>query len=114
MELRDLLISSDIDILAVREWKLQTNKTPFTEGYTTICKDQANILGGGLLFFIRTDIVFEKLNSVEKLVWRSFPSISRLLSTLQRVSSKHLNSTYFIQPFTNQARSFFTHSWQPQ
>ena len=83
MELRDLLISSDIDILAVQEWKLQkTDKTPFTEGYTTICKDQANILGGGLLIFIRTDIVFEKLNSVEKLVWRSFPSISRLLSQL--------------------------------
>ena len=67
MELRDLLINSNIDILAVQEPKLQkTDKTPFIEGYATIRKDRNNILGGGLLFFIRADIVFEKLHSVEK------------------------------------------------
>ena len=66
-ELRDLLISSDIDILAVQESKLRkADKTPFIEGYATIRKDRHNILGGGLLIFIWTDILFEKLNSVEK------------------------------------------------
>ena len=67
MEFRHLLINSDIGILAVQESKLQkTNKTPLIEGYATIRKDRHNILGGGLLIFIRTDIVFKKLHSVEK------------------------------------------------
>ena len=67
MELRDLLINSDIDILAVQESKLpKTDKTPFIEGYATIRKDRHNILEGGLLIFVRTDIVFEKLHSVKK------------------------------------------------
>ena len=43
--------------------KLQ--KTPFIEGYATIRKDRHDILGGGLLIFIRIDIVFEKFHSVE-------------------------------------------------
>ena len=67
MELRDLLINSDIDILAAQESKLQkTDKTPFIESYAIIRKDWHNILGGGLLIFILTDIVFEKLHSVKK------------------------------------------------
>ena len=67
LELRDHLLNSDIDILAVQESKLRkTDKTPSIEGYTTIRKDRNNILGGGLLLFIRTDIVFEKLHSFEK------------------------------------------------
>ena len=44
VELRDRLINSYIDVR----------------------KDRNNILGGGLLLFIRTDIVFEKLHSFEK------------------------------------------------
>ena len=67
MELRDLLINSDIDMLAVQESKLRkTDKTPYIEDYATIRKDRHNILRVGLLIFIRTDIVFEKLHSVEK------------------------------------------------
>ena len=67
MELRDCLINSDIDVLAVQESKLQnTGKTPFIEGYATIRKDRNNIIGVGLLLFIRTFIVFEKLYSFEK------------------------------------------------
>ena len=83
MELRYLLINSDIDVLAVQESKLRkTDKTPFIEGYATVRNDRHNILGGGLLIFIRTDIVFKKLHSVEKLAWKSSPSVSRLLSQL--------------------------------
>ena len=53
--------------MAVQVSKLRkTDKTPFIEGYTTIRKDRNNILGGGLLLFIRTDIAFEKLHSFEK------------------------------------------------
>ena len=67
LELRDCLLNSDIDILAVQESKLRkTDKIPSIEGYTTIRNDQNNILGSGLLLYIRTDIVFEKLHSFEK------------------------------------------------
>ena len=66
MELLDLLINSNIDILAVQESKLRkTDKTPFIEGYATIRKDRGNILRSDLLILIRTDIKFEKLHSVE-------------------------------------------------
>ena len=67
IELRDLLLNSYIDVLAVQKSKLRkTDKTPSSEGYAAIRKDRNNILGGGLLFFIRTDIVFKKLHSFEK------------------------------------------------
>ena len=63
VELRDLLINSDVDVLALQESKLQkTDKTPFIEGYTTVQKGRNNILGGGLLLFIRTN---SKLHSFE-------------------------------------------------
>ena len=66
-ELRDRLINSDINVLAAEDSKpRKTDKTPFIEGYATIRKDRNNILGGGLLIFIQTDIVFEKLHSFEK------------------------------------------------
>ena len=53
IELRDCLLNSDIDVLAVQESKLRkTDKTPSIEGYATIRKDWKNILGGGLLLFI--------------------------------------------------------------
>ena len=66
-KLRDLLINSDIDVLAVPESKLRkTDKAPFIEGYATVHKDLNNIPGGGLLLFIRSDIVFKKLHSFEK------------------------------------------------
>ena len=67
IELCDRLLNSDIDVLAVQESKLRkTDKTPPIEGYTTIRKDRNSILGDGLLLFIRTDIVFEKLHSFKK------------------------------------------------
>ena len=67
VELYDWLINSAIEILAVQELKLQkTDKTPFIEGYATARKDWNNILEGGLLLLIRTDIVFEKLRSFKK------------------------------------------------
>ena len=66
-ERRNRLLKSDIDVLAVQESKLRNNdKTRYIEGYTTVRKDRNNILGGVLLLFIRTDIVFEKLLSFEK------------------------------------------------
>ena len=45
-------------------WK--ADKTPFIEGYAAVRKDWNNILRGGLLFFIRTGIFFEKLHSFEE------------------------------------------------
>ena len=53
--------------MAVPESKLRkTDKAPFIEGYATVHKDLNNIPGGGLLLFIRSDIVFKKLHSFEK------------------------------------------------
>ena len=76
VELRDRLINPNIDILAIQESKLRkADKTPFIEGYATVRKDRSNILKGGLLLFIRTDIIFEKLHSSKKQVWKSFPFI---------------------------------------
>ena len=67
LELRDRLLNSNINILVVQGLKLRkTDKTPSIEGYATIRKDRNNILGAGLLLFIRTDIVFKKLHSFEK------------------------------------------------
>ena len=66
-ELRDRLLKSDINVLAVQELKLRkTDKTPYIEGYATVRKDRKNVLEGGLLLFICTDIVFKKLFSFEK------------------------------------------------
>ena len=67
IELRDRLLNSDINVLAVQKSKLRkTDKTPSIEGYATIRKDRNNTLEGGLLLFIWTDIVFKKLHSFEK------------------------------------------------
>ena len=53
--------------MSVQELKLRkADKTPFIEGYATVPKDSSSILGGGLLLFIQTDIVLEKLHCFEK------------------------------------------------
>ena len=53
LELRNLLINSDIDILLFQELKLQkTDESSIIEGCATIRKDLHNILTGGLLIFI--------------------------------------------------------------
>lgn len=54
-------------LLAIQQSKQQTSdKTLFDERYATVQKDRNNIFGGGLLIFIGTDTVFEKLYSLEK------------------------------------------------
>ena len=88
LELRGCFLNSDTDVLAVQESKLRkTDKTPSIEGYATIRKDRNNILGGGLLLFIQTDIVFEKLHSFEKAGIEILPFISRLLNHLGLIST---------------------------
>ena len=55
-ELYNLLINSDIYVLAVQESKLRkVDKALFIEGYVTVRKDHNNILGGVLLLFLQTD-----------------------------------------------------------
>ena len=64
---RDSSINLDTDIVAIQESKLQkADKTSAIESYTTMCKDWNNILGGCLLFFVRNNVIFEKLHSLEK------------------------------------------------
>ena len=67
LELCDKLINSDIHIVAIQESKLQkADKTPLIVGYATIRKDRNSILGDGLLLFVCNDVIFEKLQSLEK------------------------------------------------
>ena len=62
LKLCNLLINSDIDVLAIQESKLRkADKTLFIEGYATVQKYLNKILEGGTLFFIQTDVVSEKL-----------------------------------------------------
>ena len=58
-------MNSDVDIVAIQESNLRkTDKTLSIEGYATIRKDQNNILGCSLLFFVH-NIIFEKLHSFQ-------------------------------------------------
>ena len=66
LELHDRLINSDIDIVATQESKVcKADKTWLIEGYSTIQKEQ-NILGNGLLFFVRNDVIFKNLHSLKQ------------------------------------------------
>ena len=65
LELLNRLMNSDVDIVAIEESNLRkTDKTLSIEGYATIRKDQNNILGCSLLFFVH-NIIFEKLHSFQ-------------------------------------------------
>ena len=87
IEIPDLLLNSTINFIAAQESKLRKPDINFLEsklrkpdktwqklwhhtfvakGCTTIQKDHNNILRGGLLFLIWTEIIFEKLHSFEK------------------------------------------------
>ena len=74
VELRDLLISSVVDVLTAQELKLRMrNKTPFIERYVIVQKDRNNFLGGGLLLFMRTGIILENLHLFEKIGMEILP-----------------------------------------
>ena len=62
-----MLITLDIDIIAIYESKLRkADKTPSIKGYVTIRKDRNNIIGGGLLLFVRDLVIFKKLHFFKK------------------------------------------------
>lgn len=66
-ELRNRFINTDIHVVAIQESKLhKADKTPSIEGYCTNRKDRNNILGSGLLFSVRSDVIFEKLHSFKQ------------------------------------------------
>ena len=79
-------------------------------------KDQNNILGGGLLFFIRTDIVFEKLHSFKKAGMGIFSiRLETTKSTLECISTKHFPSS--IKPGPSSLilddRNSYSQIWDP-
>ena len=93
-ELRDQLINSDIDVLAAQMLKFwKTDKTPFIKGYATVRKDRNNILGGGLLFFIRTTSYLTNYILSRKQAWRFYPFVSRLLNQLGQNSTMYICRT---------------------
>ena len=78
-------------------------------------KDQNNILGGGLLFFTRTDIVFEKLHSFKKAGMEILSiRLETTKSALECISTEHFHPRQFIRSFFNQTKYVFTYSrrWQ--
>ena len=61
-ELKDLAINNKIAIITIQETKLTNNsKTPNIPGYTTIRQDRGLNKGGGLITFVRHDLVFTEL-----------------------------------------------------
>jgi len=58
-EFKDLILANNITIATIQESKLTAkSKTPIIPGYSTIRKDRTQDKGGGLLTFIRHDIMF--------------------------------------------------------
>ncbi len=66
-ELRERLLHSDIDVCAIQESKLRkADKTPTIEGYSSLRADRKLLNGGGLLLFIKKDLIYEPLMATER------------------------------------------------
>ena len=74
-ELKQRLVNSNIDILAIQETKLlgpdsgpTPDKTPEIPGYKPKRKDRTGAVtrGGGLLFYIKEDVRFQELSKAEE------------------------------------------------
>jgi exonuclease III len=58
-ELRDRLISKDIDICMVQESKLRLgNPTPRILGYAALRDDRKALNGGGLITYVKLSLIF--------------------------------------------------------
>ena len=118
-ELRDPLLNSDIDVLPVQESKLRkTDKHHPSKAILQSEKIEKIFLEVAFYCSFERTSCSKNHALLKRRAWRSCPFVLKLLnqlgSNLQCLSTKHLNSTYFVRPFLNQTRSSYTHSWQSQ
>lgn len=66
-ELKERLSQQDVDVALIQEAKLRkTDRTPRIPGYTTIREDRVGGPGGGLVTFIKENVPYQRLPSVQK------------------------------------------------
>ena len=88
-ELKNLTDNSKIDIITIQETKLKpTHRTPYLKDYTAIRTDRTYKNGGGLMTYIKNDIIFTELKTPH--------TINHKLTELQHIkihlaNHKHLN-----------------------
>ena len=63
-ELKNLTDNTKIDIITIQETKLKpTHRTPYLKDYTAIRTDRTYKNGGGLMTYIKNDIIFTELKT---------------------------------------------------
>ena len=67
-ELRDRLLKEDIDICLVQETYLSSkDRTPKIKGYDGVYQtDRTYAKGGGLITYVRTELVFDKIGKARQ------------------------------------------------
>ena len=64
-ELKNLTDNTKIDIITIQETKLKpTHRTPYLKDYTAIRTDRTYKNGGGLMTYIKNDIIFTELKTL--------------------------------------------------
>ena len=88
-ELKNLTDNTKIDIITIQETKLRpTHRTPYLKDYTAIRTDRTYKNGGGLMTYIKNDIIFTELKTPH--------TTNNKLTELQHIkihlaNHKHLN-----------------------
>ena len=88
-ELKNLTDNTKIDIITIQETKLKpTHRTPYLKDYTAIRTDRNYKNGGGLMTYIKNDIIFTELKTLH--------TTNNKLTELQHIkihlaNHKHLN-----------------------
>ena len=88
-ELKNLTDNTKIDIITIQETKLKpTHRTPYLKDYTAIRTDRTYKNGGGLMTYIKNDIIFTELKTPH--------TTNHKLTELQHIkihlaNHKHLN-----------------------
>ena len=66
-ELKNLTDNTKIDIITIQETKLKpTHRTPYLKDYTAIRTDRTYKNGGGLMTYIKNDIIFTELKTPQQ------------------------------------------------
>ena len=93
-QLRLLTKDEDIDIIAVQETKLKTNsKTPNIPDFTPIRTDRTHSGGGGLITYVKNNIVFFH-NKIPATINPRNTEIQNILVHLSRKKKLHINNIY--------------------
>ena len=102
VELEDRIRKFNLDIIMIQETKLRAlDKNPAIKGYSTVRKDRGVGSGGGLLFFIKEDILFTTIDNtpsaqnslleIQSIELRAKPFVKTLLSNVYCPPSRGAN-----------------------